>query len=249
MRLTRDVALVGGGDNGFNLSAPLDCHVYLLDGGDELALIDAGVGDNAGDPGQILANIEADGYDAGRVGRLILTHYHADHAGAAAELRERLSCPVHGTPLTARTMETADEEAISLPFAKQAGFYPPDYVFRACPCAGDLVEGTTFAVGRLKVTVFETPGHCRGHVSLLVEGGDRRYLVGGDLIFWGGTIIAQNIHDCSIQEYSARTLKMAGVDFDAFLPGHFAISLKDGKRHVDRAARAFGKLMIPRNAL
>ena len=114
---------------------------------------------------------------------------------------------------------------------------------------GDLVEGTTFAVGRLTVTVFETPGHCRGHVSLLVEGGERTYLLSGDLVFWGGTIIAQNIPDCSLQEYAASTIKMAGVAFEAFLPGHFAISLRDGKRHIDRAAEAFGQLMIPRNAL
>jgi hydroxyacylglutathione hydrolase len=249
MRLTNDVALVGGGNSGFDLSAPLDCHVYLLDGGGELALIDAGVGHDVGDTDQIVANIAADGYDPHRIDRLILTHYHADHAGGAAELRSRLGCLVHGSPLTARALESADEEAISLPFAKQAGFYPADYVFQACPCAGDLVEGTTFSVGRLKVTVFETPGHCRGHVSLLVEGGDRRYLIGGDLVFWGGTIIAQNIHDCSIQEYAASTIKLAAVAFDAFLPGHFAISLKDGKRHVDRAAASFGKLMIPRNAV
>ena len=249
MRLTSDIALVGGGNNGFDISAPLDCHVYLLDGGDELALVDAGVGGNAGDTALILANLEADGYDLGKLRRVLLTHYHADHAGGAAELRDRLGCTVHGSPLTAITVAGGDEEAISLPFAKKSGFYPADYVFRACPCEGDLVEGASFAVGRLTVTVYETPGHCRGHVSLLVEGGDRRYLLGGDLVFWGGTIIAQNIPDCSIQEYAASTIKMARVDFDAFLPGHFAISLKDGKRHVDQAAKAFSQLMIPRNAL
>jgi hydroxyacylglutathione hydrolase len=249
MRLTADVALVGGGNNGFDISAPLDCHVYLLDGGDELALVDAGVGGRAGDTDRILANVEADGYDLGKVRRLLLTHYHADHAGGAAELRDRLGCRVHGSSLTARALAAGDEEAISLPFAKRAGVYPADYVFQACPCEGDLVEGETFAVGRLTVTVFETPGHCRGHVSLLVRGGDRRYLLGGDLVFWGGTIIAQNIHDCVIQEYAASTIRLAGVDFGALLPGHFAISLNDGKRHVDKAAADFGKLMIPRNAL
>ena len=249
MRLTGEVALVGGGHNGFDISAPLDCHVYLLDGGDELALVDARVGGGTGNTETILANAAADGYDPGKIRRLLLSHYHADHAGGAAELRSRLGCTVDGSPPTARALATGDEEAISLPIAKRSGFYPPDYVFQACPCTGDLTEGESFRVGRLRVTVFETPGHCRGHVSLLVEGGDRRYLLGGDLVFWGGTIIAQNIHDCSIQEYAASTIKMAGVAFDAFLPGHFAISLRDGKRHVDRAAAAFNKLMVPKNAL
>ncbi len=249
MRLTQDVALVGGGDNGFNLSAPLDCHVYLLDGGDDLVLIDAGVGDRTGDTDAILRNIRDDGFDLDRISRLVLTHYHADHAGGAAEVHERLGVAVHGSPLTAAAIEAGDEAAISLNFAKSSGFYPEDYVFNACPAEGDLVEGVPFTVGRLTVTPFETPGHCRGHLSFLVEGENRRYLIGGDLIFWGGTIVAQNIPDCSIQEYAASAQKMADVAFDALLPGHFSLTLRDGKRHVDRAAAAFRKLMIPRNAI
>jgi hypothetical protein len=42
---------------------------------------------------------------------------------------------------------------------------------------------------------------------------------------------------------------MADVDFDALLPGHLAISLTNGKRHIDHAAAQFRKLMIPRNAV
>jgi hypothetical protein len=42
---------------------------------------------------------------------------------------------------------------------------------------------------------------------------------------------------------------MEGIPFDALLPGHFAISLQNGKRHIDRAAAAFRKLMIPHNAI
>ena len=249
MRLTRDVALIGGGDFGFNLSARLDCHVYLIDGGDELAIVDAGLGGPHGATNTILANIRADGYDLDRISTLLLTHYHADHAGGAADLRNRLGITVAGSELTARTLEAGDEDVISLPFAKAAGFYPADYVYQPCPVAQIMREGESFAVGRLTVTPFDTPGHCRGHVSLLVEGGDRTYLISGDLVFFGGTIIAQNIHDCSIQEYGESVKKMAAVQFDALLPGHLSISLRHGKRHVDLAAAAFGKLLIPRNAV
>ena len=63
MKLTADVYLVGGGDYGFNLTHRLDCHTYLVDGGGELALIDAGFG-----PGtdQILEMIRDDGFDLRR---------------------------------------------------------------------------------------------------------------------------------------------------------------------------------------
>ena len=40
MKLTQDLYVVGGGRFGFGLSGELDCHVYVLDGGSELALID-----------------------------------------------------------------------------------------------------------------------------------------------------------------------------------------------------------------
>src|SRR5690606_7654808 len=154
----------------------------------------------------------------------------------------RLGLDVIGSPLTMATLAVGDEEQISLPFAKKAGFYPADYVFEPCPGKGTLTEGASFQVGALTVTVYETPGHADGHVSLLVTGGDRTYLIGGDLVFYGGTIIAQNIHDCSIQKYAASTLKMAEVEFDAFLPGHLSISLSNGKRHVDQAAAQFRQL-------
>ncbi len=249
MRLTRDICLVGGGDTGFGLSAPLDCHIYVIDGGSEAAIVDAGMGGKYGATDQILSNIQEAGVDLEKIGSLILTHYHADHAGGAADFHKRLGLDVIGSPLTVATLAIGDEEQISLPFAKSSGFYPADYVFEPCPGRGTLTEGASFAVGDLRVTVFETPGHCDGHVSLLVEGGNRRYLIGGDLIFYGGTIVAQNIPDCSIQNYAASTLKMAGVEFDALLPGHLSISLTNGKRHVDQAAAQFRKLMIPRNAV
>ena len=53
MRLTEDIYLVGSAE--FGLSNAYDCHVYLLDGGEEATLIDCGVGY---DTGQIIRNIE-----------------------------------------------------------------------------------------------------------------------------------------------------------------------------------------------
>jgi hydroxyacylglutathione hydrolase len=248
MRLTPDVALVGGGMFGFGLTSPGDCHVYLIDGGDGgLALIDAGIGGTAGDTGKIIQMIEQDGYDPAAISRLFITHYHADHIGGAAEMRERLDCEVLASPLTAQTLSTGDEEQISLPAAKAAGYFPADYRFQACPASGDLVEGVTIPIGRLRLTVYETPGHCAGHVSFLIEGGERTYLVQGDVIFFGGTVFLQNIPDCSIQAYAASANKLAKLEFDAHLPGHLGISLTNGKRHIVTAAETFNKLGVPKN--
>jgi hydroxyacylglutathione hydrolase len=249
MKLREDIYLVGGGNLGFNLSGALDCHIYLLDGGDELALVDTGLGD-AASLAQVLANIEADGIDPARITKLILTHYHADHAGGAAAWAERLGLKVFGSPLTAQAISTGDEAMIALDVARRAGFYPADYTLRPCPVEGVLREGESFRVGALTLHPIETPGHCRGHLSFLLDSPSAsRALLGADLVFHGGTILLQNIHDCSIEEYAASVFKVAELDFDAFFPGHFAFSLRDGKRHVLAAASAFRQLGVPRNVL
>jgi hypothetical protein len=84
-------------------------------------------------------------------------------------------------------------------------------------------------------------------VSFLVDGGERTYLVQGDVVFFGGTIFLQNVPDCSLQDYAATVKKLARLDFDAHLPGHLGISLTNGKRHIEAAAEVFGKLGVPRN--
>lgn len=245
MRLTSEVSVVGGGVFGFDLSAPFDCNVYLLDGGDELALIDSGIGGVVGDSDRLLRNIEAAGYDLSRISRILLTHYHADHAGGAAELSEKLGVPVHGSPLTAATLTNGDDEKISLPAAKAAGLFPAEYEFRACPAVGDMTDGSTTTLGRLAITSYETPGHCDGHVSYLVQGQEQSYLLEGDVVFFGGKIFLQNIPDCSLQKYAASVNKLAELEFDAFLPGHLGISLSNGRRHIDAAKATFDKLLIP----
>lgn len=247
--LTSDVGLVGGGIFGFGLSAPFDCNVYLLDGGDELALVDTGIGGSVGNTERLIANLSDAGVDTSRIQHVFLTHYHADHAGGAAEIHDALNVIVHGSPLTAATLESGNEEQISLPAAKAAGLFPEDYTFQACPATGDLIEGARFAVGNLGIEIIETPGHCDGHVSLLVSGSETRYLVQGDVVFFGGEIFLQNVPDCSLQKYADSVSKLSTIEFDAFLPGHLGISLEDGQRHIRAAAEVFGNLLIPKSII
>ena len=82
-----------------------------------------------------------------------------------------------------------------------------------------------------------------------MTGGDRPSLIGGDLVFWGGTILLQNIHDCRIDAYAQSIVKIAKLDFDALFPGHLQISLRLGKEHIDKAATAFQQLGVPPNLL
>ena len=248
MKLTSDLHVVGGGYFGFGLSGHLDCHVFVLNSGGELALIDPGMG-APGDFDTILQNIRDDGLDPRKIRKLILTHYHCDHIGAAAEAQQRLDVEVYASALAARAIRTGDERAVALDAAKAANFYPHDYVLPPCPVDVELHEGDVITVGNLQLETFDTPGHCDGHLSFLMRGGDRSYLLGADLVFWGGKVLWQNIHDCRIDAYASSMFKMEQQDFDALVPGHLQISLRGGKAHLQAAAQAFRQLGIPPNLL
>jgi hydroxyacylglutathione hydrolase len=238
MKLTPTVHVVGGGRFGFGISGALDCHVYLLNGGSEYILIDPGLG-LSHDFSAVLDNIRADGVDPKRIRAMILTHYHCDHIGAAAEARSRLDCEVIASKFAAPVIRAGDEKAVALDVARAAGFYPADF----------RLEGDTVQVGDLTLTAYETPGHCDGHLSFLVSGGDRTYLLGADLVFWGGRILLQTIHDCRIPEYAQSVFKVEQLEFEALLPGHLQISLQEGKRHVLQAAQSFRQLGVPPNLM
>lgn len=248
MKLTNDLYVVGGGRFGFGLSGELDCHVYVLDGGSELALVDPGLGLNR-DFDQILENIRADGLDPHRIRKLILTHYHCDHIGAAAEAEKRLNPEVYASALAAPVIRSADERAVALDVAKAAGFYPADFCLPPCPVHHELRENDVLQVGDLMLEVYDTPGHCDGHLSFLMRGRDRNYLLGADLVFWGGRILLQNIHDCRIDAYAQSVNKVADLDFDALIPGHLQICLRYGKQHVTKARDAFQQLGVPGNLM
>ena len=230
---------------GIGLSDDYDCHVYLIDGGQELGLVDAGGG--MGVP-EILDHIRNDGFDPARVRHLILTHAHGDHAGGAARLVEALGGPrVYMHADSAAFVRDGNAEAVYLPQAIEAGIYPADYRFEACPVDVDLHEGDTISIGELTLRAIDTPGHCSGHMSFMMGHGGRNFFFGGDLVFFGGTILLQNIPDCDLQAQIQSLKKMRDAAVDVFLPGHLTFSLRNGQRHIDAALKIIDGLLVPPN--
>jgi glyoxylase-like metal-dependent hydrolase (beta-lactamase superfamily II) len=246
MQLTPWLSLVGSGNAGFNLTDDYDCHVYLLHGGGELALIDAGGGrDQAG----IVAQIEADGYDPRQIRKLFLTHAHADHSAGSAGWHAAFGVEVCVAAEAAEALRTGDERWIYLDVARTAGLYPPDFTFPACPVAHELRDGDELPVGDLTVRALATPGHADGHFCFLVDVDGQRALFTGDLLFYGGKVLLLNTAECRPHRCAQSLEKLRNLGVDLLLPGHQTFSLKNGQRHVDAALKAFDALVVPPNLL
>jgi glyoxylase-like metal-dependent hydrolase (beta-lactamase superfamily II) len=243
MRLTERIHLVASGDGGFSLTDPFDCHVYAVDGGDEAALIDSGIGAATED---ILRNLEQSGIPPARVRRVLLTHAHPDHAGGAASLSERLpGLRVVASAQVADWVETANEHAMSVEAGKRAQFYPADFRARPCPVDERVADRHRLRVGDLELEVIETPGHAAGHLAFVADTPDGRACFCGDLVFFGGLVSLESNWDCSLQDYQAGLRRLDGAGIDALLPGHHSISLRRGQRHVDAANRLFARGFVP----
>lgn len=252
VRLLPNVTVVASGRNGFWITDDFDCHVYLIDGGSEAALIDAGVGR---DIQPVLDNIEAAGVPLGRVSTLLLTHGHADHSGGAAALRAALGCRVLMSDTEADAITSGDEEAVGLSIARRTSYYPADYRLQACPVDRRLVHGDSVRVGELTLSVIGTPGHSPGSLSFLVDLPGRRAIFCGDTVQFGdfgqfkAMISLLHAPGCSIEAYALAASRFPGLNVDALFPGHRGVCLRNGQRHLDLVAGALEKMTLPKSVL
>ncbi len=246
MHLTESVHVVGSGSLGFGLSHELDCNVFLVNAGSEMALIDAGVGL---DLDRMVANIRSDGLDPAKLKFVLLTHAHADHAGGCKQWKQHYGVTVLASAEAANFVRSGDEAGISLAAAKAGGFYPPEYHFQACPVDGELREGDTVHVGDSELRVLETPGHCIGMLSFLMKRDGKTYLFCGDTLFHGGKILLTNVYDCDLQQYVKSLRKMTRLSVDALLPGHLCVTLGGGQAHIQKALDCLDRMALPPNIL
>ena len=245
MKISSKIHVVASGDAGFSLTHPDDCTVYLVDGGTELALIDAGCGL---DTAAILREIQWSGFALEQVSAIFLTHGHGDHAGGAMALREACHADVYAMEPAAAFIRNGDIQALSLAPAIEAGLYPQGYRFPCCPVAS-LAEGQCVNVGTLSFTAYQTEGHSAGHACYAVTLEGKNCAFVGDAITHGGKIALQAIWDCDLQAYFPSIQKISALCPDALFPGHGCFSLTRGMRQVQYALERIKKLKLPFNAI
>ena len=168
MRLTEDIYLVGSAE--FGLSNAYDCHVYLLDGGEEATLIDCGVGY---DTGQIIRNIEKY-IDIEKVKKVYLTHLHADHCGGGRDLQEL------GIEIVAPRNEWEDMQAHpdevreAYEISRNSGCYPEGKEFIFPNPDVYVTYGEELKVGKYTLRCIELRGHSAGLMAYFLDDGSTR---------------------------------------------------------------------------
>lgn len=240
MKIIPGIYLVGAGMLG--LSHPNDSYVYLLDGGNELALIDAGVGLELE---RIFINIKEDGFDPGKIKKVILTHTHADHAGGCKKMKEKIGCKIFAPRDEVNLLEKGTDEEVGLIIAKESGIYSPDYLFPHCSTDVAVSHADLIRVGELKLRAIHIPGHSPGSTCYFLEYKGEKILFSGDVVFYGGEIGLLNYQGSNLADYRSYIDRLANLSVDVLLPGHKLFTLREGQRHIDLAISALKKLSVP----
>lgn len=159
--------------------------------------------DPGAEAGKIIGLIEREKLDPLAV---ILTHGHADHVGAAAELLSHFHIPLWIYEADEKTMRSQANREFAAMFAM------------ALPPAAErlLTDGETIGADDLTLTVIHSPGHTPG--SILLQS--------GELLFTGDTLFQGDVGRTDLPGGDAEQLQRSLAKIREFpattiiLPGH-----------------------------
>ena len=142
--------------------------------------------------------------------RILITHGHADHAGAAAALRDATGLPIEGPhPDDRFWIERIPTDAPRWGMDGARDFEPDRW----------LGDGDTVSVGQAEFEVLHCPGHTPGHVIFFQR--EARFAQVGDVLFKGSigrTDFPRGNHADLIASITGKLWPL-GSDVQ-FVPGH-----------------------------
>ncbi|PJK30450.1 MBL fold metallo-hydrolase [Minwuia thermotolerans] len=163
--------------------------------------------DPGGDAERLLEVAKENGV---RLEKILVTHGHLDHAGAVAELAEKLELPIEG-PQKEETfwIDRLDEKAQRFGFGHARSFTPDRW----------LEDGDEVTVGTMTLQVRHCPGHTPGHVIFFHE--PSKIAIVGDVLFRGSvgrTDFPRGNHQQLITSIREKLWPLG--DDVTFVPGH-----------------------------
>jgi len=189
-----------------------NCSLLWCDETQRAAVVDPG-----GDIARILGVVKSKGLT---LEKILVTHGHIDHAGAVAELAERLSLPIEGPQHEDDFwIENLSQQSRMFGFPEARSFTPDRW----------LEQGDRVSFGNVELMVLHCPGHTPGHVAFFNEPG--RLAVVGDVLFKGSigrTDFPKGDFDTLISSIHNRLWPLG--DDVAFIPGHGPMSTIGAER-------------------
>ncbi len=180
----------------------------------------AAVVDPGGDLELILAAIEKAGVT---VEKILLTHGHLDHAGAAADLAGRLGVPIVGPHQDDKVwIDAMPQQSAMFGVSSLPAFAPDQW----------LNDGDSVSVGDITLEVRHCPGHTPGHI-IFFDPASRTALV-GDVLFAGSigrTDFPMGDYDTLIRSIRGQLWPL-GSDV-TFIPGHGPLSTFGRERQAN----------------
>lgn len=190
-----------------------NCTLFWCEKTREAVVIDPG-----GDVERILAAVEEEQL---HLVRILLTHAHIDHAGASAELAERLSVPIEGPHREDQFwIEGLAQQSQMFGFPRVKAFVPDRW----------LEEGDEVSFGEQTLNVLHCPGHTPGHVVFYHQG--EKLAQVGDVLFQGSigrTDFPRGDHAQLIDSIRNKLFPLG--DEVRFIPGHGPMSTFGIERH------------------
>ncbi|MBL8788880.1 MAG: MBL fold metallo-hydrolase [Rhizobiales bacterium] len=146
--------------------------------------------------------------------KILLTHGHIDHAGGAAELRERLGVKIEGPH---------EGDKFLLDSLPQSGARYGMLTAREVTPDRWLTDGDDVEVAGFRFAIIHAPGHSPG--SVVFFNAANRFALMGDVLFQGSigrTDLPGGSHETLLESIEKKVLPLG--DDVVFLPGHGSAS-------------------------